>query len=117
MTSSTFIIARKSARLLWCKGKSVAIELRRHFGNHSISRTSPMKLLLAHGMLLAGIVPAAAAETWICTFPGLISPMTVIERFEVRAAEVVREGQTTYRIVENNARGLTATYAHTPSPD
>jgi hypothetical protein len=70
-----------------------------------------MKLLLAHVAVLAGIVPAAAAENWVCTFPGLISTMTVIERFEVRANDVLRDGHTAYRIIENNDRGVTATFA------
>ena len=44
-----------------------------------------MKALLACTVLVAGIAPALAAETWVCTFPGIISPVNVRERFEVRA--------------------------------
>ena len=71
-----------------------------------------MKYIVASLALLAGLVPAAA-EVWVCTFPGLISRMNVRERMEVRANEVIRDGERSYRIVENNARGLIATYART----
>jgi hypothetical protein len=71
-----------------------------------------MNYLVAMFLLLAGIVPAAA-EAWNCTFPGLISKVNVRERIEVRANEVIRDGQRAYRIVENSARGLIATYART----
>lgn len=71
-----------------------------------------MKYLMATLALLAGIVPAAA-EVWNCTFPGLISKSNVRERMEVRGNEVIRDGQRAYRIVENSARGLVATYART----
>lgn len=76
-----------------------------------------MKLLLAHVVLVAGMLPAAAAESWVCTFPGLISTMTVMERFEVRATDVLRDGQTAYRIIENNGRGLAATFARAQTAD
>jgi hypothetical protein len=82
-----------------------------------MSGALPMKLLAAHLALFAAIVPANAAETWICTFPGLISTMTVKERFEVRAADVLREGQVVYRIVENNERSVTATYSRAQAAD
>jgi hypothetical protein len=62
--------------------------------------------------VFAGILPAAAAnETWVCTFPGLISKMTVRERLEVTANEVIRDGLTSYHVVENSERGLVATHA------
>lgn len=81
-----------------------------------------MKLLgaregLALVITFAGIVSARSAEVWMCTFPGLISTMTVKERFEVRTVDVLRDGTTTYRIVENSNRGLIATYARTDAPD
>jgi hypothetical protein len=71
-----------------------------------------MKHLVAVVALLAGTVPAAA-EVWICTFPGLISRMNVRERMEVRGNEVIRDGERSYRIIENNPRGVIATYART----
>ena len=81
-----------------------------------------MKLLgaregLALVITFAGIVSARSAEVWMCTFPGLISTMTVKERFEVRTVDVLRDGTTIYRIVENSNRGLIATYARTDAPD
>ena len=81
-----------------------------------------MKLLgaregLALVITFAGIVSARSAEVWMCTFPGLISTVTVKERFEVRTVDVLRDGTTTYRIVENSNRGLIATYARTDAPD
>lgn len=81
-----------------------------------------MKLLgaregLALVITFAGIVSARSAEVWMCTFPGLISTMTVKERFEVRTVDVLRDGTTVYRIVENSNRGLIATYARTDAPD
>ena len=72
---------------------------------------------LALVITFAGIVSARSAEVWMCTFPGLISTMTVKERFEVRTVDVLRDGTTTYRIVENSNRGLIATYARTDAPD
>lgn len=72
---------------------------------------------LALVIIFAGIVSARSAEVWMCTFPGLISTMTVKERFEVRTVDVLRDGTTTYRIVENSNRGLIATYARTDAPD
>jgi len=65
----------------------------------------------------AGIVSATADEVWVCTFPGLISTMTVKERFEVRTVDVLRDGTTTYRIVENSKRAVIATYARADAPD
>ena len=73
--------------------------------------------LLALIMTFVGIVPATANEVWICTFPGLISTMTVKERFEVRTVDVLRDGTTTYRIVENSNRAVIATYARADAPD
>src|SRR5256885_8085963 len=83
---------------------------------------SPMKLLVARGGLalvvtLAGIVSATADEVWVCTFPGLISTMTVKERFEVRTVDVLRDGTVTYRIIENSNRGVISTYARADAPD
>jgi len=83
---------------------------------------SPMKLPgaregLAVVMTLAGIVSATSGEVWVCTFPGLISTMTVKERFEVRATDVLRDGTTAYRIVENSNRAVIATYARADAPD
>ena len=75
-------------------------------------RNNLMKYLVATLVLLGGMVPAAA-EAWVCTFPGLISKTNVRERIEVRANEVIRDGERAYRIVENSARGLVATYART----
>jgi len=72
---------------------------------------------LALVIVFAGIVSAAANEVWVCTFPGLISTMTVKERFEVRTADVLRDGTTAYRIVENSNRGVIATYARADAPD
>jgi hypothetical protein len=81
-----------------------------------------MKLLgaregLALVITFAGIVSARSAEVWMCTFPGLISTMTVKERFEVRTVDVLRDGTTTYRIVENSNRAVIATYARADAPD
>ena len=75
-------------------------------------RIELMKYLVATLVSLAGIVPAAA-EVWNCTFPGLISQTNVRERMEVRGNEVIRDGERAYRIIENSARGLVATYART----
>ena len=72
---------------------------------------------LAAVMTLAGIVSATSAEVWVCTFPGLISTMTVKERFEVRTVDVLRDGTTAYRIVENSNRAVIATYARADAPD
>ena len=36
---------------------------------------------LALVIAFAGIVSATSGEVWMCTFPGLISTMTVKERF------------------------------------
>jgi len=68
-------------------------------------------------MTFDGIAAAATNEVWVCTFPGLISTMTVKERFEVRATDVLRDGMTAYRIVENSNRGVIATYARADAPD
>jgi hypothetical protein len=81
-----------------------------------------MKLLgaregLALVMTFAGIASATANEVWVCTFPGLISTMTVKERFEVRTVDVLRDGTTTYRIVENSNRAVIATYARSDTSD
>lgn len=76
-----------------------------------------MKAFLACIVLVAGIAPAVAGEAWICTFPGIISPVTVRERFEVRATDVLRDGAVAYRIIENSTRGVVAAYVHTPAPD
>jgi hypothetical protein len=73
--------------------------------------------LLALIMTFVGIVSATANEVWICTFPGLISTMTVKERFEVRTLDVLRDGTTPYRIIENSTRGIIATYARADVPD
>ncbi len=43
--------------------------------------------------------------------------MTVKERFEVRTVDVLRDGTTTYRIIENSNRGIIATYARADTPD
>jgi len=43
--------------------------------------------------------------------------MTVKERFEVRTADVLRDGTTAYRIVENSNRGVIATYARSDTSD
>jgi hypothetical protein len=72
---------------------------------------------LAVIMTFAGIVSATSGEVWVCTFPGLISTMTVKERFEVRTTDVLRDGTTPYRIVENSNRGVIATYARADAPD
>ena len=72
---------------------------------------------LALVIIFAGIVSARSAEVWMCTFPGLISTMTVKERFEVRTVDVLRDGTTTYRIVENSNRAVIATYARADAPD
>jgi len=81
-----------------------------------------MKLLgaregLALIITFAGIVSATSGEVWMCTFPGLISTMTVKERFEIRTVDVLRDGTTTYRIIENSNRGVIATYARADAPD
>ena len=81
-----------------------------------------MKLLgaregLALVITFADIVSATSGEVWVCTFPGLISTMTVKERFEVRTVDVLRDGTTTYRIIENSNRGIIATYARADAPD
>ena len=81
-----------------------------------------MKLLgaregLAFVITFAGIVSATSGEVWVCTFPGLISTMTVKERFEIRTVDVLRDGTTTYRIIENSNRGVIATYARADAPD
>ena len=76
-----------------------------------------MKALLACIVVVAGIAPALAAETWVCTFPGIISPVNVRERFEVRATDVLRDGTQAYRIIENSARAVVAAYVHAPAPD
>ena len=81
-----------------------------------------MKLLgtregLALVIAFAGTAPATADEVWVCTFPGLISKVTVRERFEVRTVDVLRDGTTTYRIIENSNRGVIATYARADAPD
>src|SRR5260370_27358847 len=76
-----------------------------------------MKALLACTLLVAAIAPAVAGETWICTFPGIINPVNVRERFEVRAADVLRDGTVAYRIIENSTRGIVAAYVHAPAPD
>jgi hypothetical protein len=68
-------------------------------------------------MTFAGMVSATANEAWVCTFPGLISPMTVKERFEIRTVDVLRDGTTAYRIVENSNRGVIATYTRANAPD
>jgi hypothetical protein len=73
--------------------------------------------LLALAMTFVGIVSVTANEIWTCTFPGLISTMTVKERFEVRTADVLRDGTTPYRIVENSTRSIIATYARADVPD
>ena len=72
---------------------------------------------LALVMTFAGVVSASSGEVWLCTFPGLISAMTVKERFEVRTVDVLRDGTMTYRIVENSDRGVIATYARADAPD
>jgi hypothetical protein len=97
-----------------CRAQAETVSQRLSF---DIAGVVPMKFLAAHLVLFAGVVPAGAAETWNCTFPGLISTMTVKERFEIRAADVLREGQVAYRIVENNDRSVTATYSRAPSAD
>lgn len=74
------------------------------------------KILAAMGFVLTSGA-CWAAEAWTCTFPGLISPVAVRERFEVRSNEVIRDGQMAYRIVENNSRALTATYSRTQPAD
>lgn len=81
-----------------------------------------MKLLgagegLALVITFAGIASATANEVWMCTFPGLISTMTVRERFKVRAVDVLRDERMTYRIIENSNRGVIATYSRTDAPD
>ena len=79
-----------------------------------------MKLLagvLALIITFARTAPATADEVWVCTFPGLISKVTVRERFEVRTVDVLRDGTTTYRIIENSNRGVIATYARADAPD
>src|SRR5204863_5422651 len=81
-----------------------------------------MKLLgaregLAFVIAFAGSVSAASDEVWMCTFPGLISTVTVKERFEVRTVDVLRDGTMTYRIIENSNRGVIATYARANAPD
>ena len=43
--------------------------------------------------------------------------MTVVERFDIRDTDVLRDGQVSYRIVENNNRGVIATYARTQTGD
>ena len=72
---------------------------------------------LAVVMTLAGIAPATSGEVWVCTFPGLISTMTVKERFEVPTTDVLRDGTTTYRIVENSTRAVIATHARANAQD
>ena len=72
---------------------------------------------LALVVTFAAVVSATANEIWVCTFPGLISTMTVKERFEVRTVDVLRDGTTTYRIVENSNRAVIATYARADAPD
>ena len=72
---------------------------------------------LALVVTFAAVVSATADEVWVCTFPGLISTMTVKERFEVRTVDVLRDGTTTYRIVENSNRAVIATYARADAPD
>jgi hypothetical protein len=64
-------------------------------------------------LLLCGMLPTYAAEAWICTFPGLISKMTVRERMEIGTNDVIRDGELAYRIVENDNRGIIATHART----
>jgi hypothetical protein len=76
-----------------------------------------MKYLVQVLILLIGTTPAAAVEAWVCTFPGLISPMSVRERMEVRTKEVIRDGETAYRIIENNERAVVAVFARTQSPE
>jgi hypothetical protein len=75
-------------------------------------RIKLIKCLVVAFASLLGIVPAAG-EVWNCTFPGLISQANVRERMEVRGNEVIRDGERAYRIIENSARGLVATYART----
>ena len=72
---------------------------------------------LALVMTFAGIASATANEVWVCTFPGLISTMTVKERFEIRTVDVLRDGTTAYRIVENSTRAVIASYARANAPD
>jgi hypothetical protein len=84
-------------------------------GSHGL--LLPWKILIAQAALFISSIPATAAETWLCTFPGLISSMAVKERLEVRATEVIRDGQTAYRIVQNNDRSVIATYARTQPAD
>jgi hypothetical protein len=43
--------------------------------------------------------------------------MIVRESMDVRESDVIRDGETKYRIVENNARAVAATYVRTDPPD
>jgi hypothetical protein len=52
---------------------------------------------------------AEAAEVWVCTFPGLMSNILVMERFEVRPPEVIRQGEVRFRIVQDTSLGIVAT--------
>jgi hypothetical protein len=100
-----FTVQKRTACFKW-RVDAMSVPMCRQTGEQ------PMKSIVASLALLAGMVPAAA-EVWVCTFPGLISRMNVRERMEVRANEVIRDGERAYRIIENNARGLVATYART----
>ena len=64
-------------------------------------------------MWIASADSASAAEAWNCVFPGLISKMNVRERMEIKDKDVVRDGETIYRIVENNQRAVVATHSRT----
>jgi hypothetical protein len=75
-----------------------------------------MKCIIVAFSLAIATTSWAAAEIWTCTFPGLISKMTVREQMDINANQVIRDGEMAYHIVENNARGVVATYVRSQPP-
>jgi hypothetical protein len=76
-----------------------------------------MKWICALLTCLVFIAPARADETWLCVFPGLISPSMVRERMEVRGDKLIRDGQMTYQVVQSGSRALVAAYTRAEPPE